>query len=167
MTERDKMKYYSVNSKDRREELAESKAPEKSGILVGSVEQVKDGHVGGDMTERKKFEAWFLSLDTTNDKDLKLMPKSESGLDTLYKFSWVEKMWQAWQGRAAQDVWVKFEDEMPVDKAPIAMIGLDVAVGTFNKYTTDPYCGWVENGGYVRWPHPFNPTHWKYVDIEE
>lgn len=27
-------------------------------------------------------------------------------------------------------------------------------------YTTDPYCIWVEDGEFVRWPHRFPPTHW-------
>ena len=28
-------------------------------------------------------------------------------------------------------------------------------------YTTDPYCVWPgDDGGWVRWPHPFPPTHW-------
>ena len=30
-----------------------------------------------------------------------------------------------------------------------------------NPYTTDPWCVWPdENGGFVRWPHHFPPTHW-------
>lgn len=29
------------------------------------------------------------------------------------------------------------------------------------RYTSDPYCVWPGyTGGWVRWPHPFRPTHW-------
>lgn len=27
-------------------------------------------------------------------------------------------------------------------------------------YTTDPYYVWRVVNGFVRWPHPFPPTHW-------
>lgn len=28
-------------------------------------------------------------------------------------------------------------------------------------YTSDPWCTWrTLDGGFARWPHPFEPTHW-------
>lgn len=35
------------------------------------------------------------------------------------------------------------------------------------KYTSDPYCVWLENGEYVRWPHPFPPTHYLELPVEK
>lgn len=36
--------------------------------------------------------------------------------------------------------------------------GFGVRDGTYN---TDPYCVWIDSGGeFVRWPHPFQPTHY-------
>lgn len=34
------------------------------------------------------------------------------------------------------------------------------------KYTSDPYCVWIENGKFVRWPHPFPPTHYAVLPDE-
>jgi hypothetical protein len=57
-------------------------------------------------------------------------------------------------------------DWMPIDTAPLTkkpmfvVIGIDVKVGN-TTYTTDPYCVWRrEDGKFVRWMHPFPPTHW-------
>lgn len=59
----------------------------------------------------------------------------------------------------------------PIDTAPAAgerpismflVMGIEVAVGdSCHLYTTDPYAVWRDNeGGFVRWPHEFAPTHW-------
>ena len=37
--------------------------------------------------------------------------------------------------------------------------GLSAPGGGY-RYTTDPWCVWYSNGEFVRWPHPFPPTHW-------
>lgn len=42
------------------------------------------------------------------------------------------------------------------------VIGIDVKVGV-SKYTTDPYCVWVDLRGdplFIRWIHKFSPTHY-------
>lgn len=57
-------------------------------------------------------------------------------------------------------------------KGMFVVIGLDVLIPRVNKqYTTDPYCVWLNRNPllkiqevlaekFVRWPHPFPPTHW-------
>lgn len=54
----------------------------------------------------------------------------------------------------------------PIDTAPKDGLVMFV-VRAFNvewkpgfRYTSDPYCVWVERGEFVRWPHAFAPTHW-------
>jgi len=57
---------------------------------------------------------------------------------------------------------------LPISTAPkvrepyrmFVVIAVDVRVGNGTRYTTDPYCVWPEDGKFVRWPHPFPPTHW-------
>lgn len=34
-------------------------------------------------------------------------------------------------------------------------------------YTTDPYCVWKEGSEYVRWPHPFPPTHFFELPVDK
>ncbi len=31
---------------------------------------------------------------------------------------------------------------------------------TSHVYNTDPYCVWKDGDKFVRWPHPFQPTHY-------
>lgn len=46
-----------------------------------------------------------------------------------------------------------------------------VAIAVLPNYTTDPWCVWYQpenltneqNCGFVRWPHPFPPTHWLQI----
>lgn len=46
-----------------------------------------------------------------------------------------------------------------------------VAVAVLDGYTTDPWCVWYQQEnptpenkcGFVRWPHPFPPTHWMEI----
>ncbi len=53
----------------------------------------------------------------------------------------------------------------PISKAPTNTKAMFV-VKAFNvkiggvSYTSDPYCVWSENGKFIRWPHPFSPTHY-------
>jgi hypothetical protein len=59
---------------------------------------------------------------------------------------------------------------LPIESHPkghkmFAVIGKDVNIkpGKMDgvHYTTDPYyVFWREKEGFVRWPHPFPPTHW-------
>ena len=58
---------------------------------------------------------------------------------------------------------------LPIEQAPKGCRTMFVVRG-FNvtnenchvrNYTTDPYCVWPgKDGGWVRWPHPFPPTHY-------
>jgi hypothetical protein len=59
----------------------------------------------------------------------------------------------------------------PIETAPqgtkpstmFAVIAKDVVVCSNGvPYTTDPYYVWRDSDGegFVRWPHPFPPTHW-------
>ena len=34
-------------------------------------------------------------------------------------------------------------------------------------YTTDAYCVWRDGAEYVRWPHPFPPTHFFELPTEK
>ena len=65
--------------------------------------------------------------------------------------------------------WKSF-DEMSIEEMQrlastremFVVIGIDVEWGV-SKYTTDPYCVWVDLHGFpqfVRWPHKFSPTHY-------
>lgn len=56
---------------------------------------------------------------------------------------------------------------LPIESHPkghqmFAVIAQDVVVSSNGvPYTTDPYyVFWREKEGFVRWPHPFRPTHW-------
>lgn len=57
---------------------------------------------------------------------------------------------------------------LPISTAPkvrephqmFVVIAVDVRAGNGTRYTTDPYCVWPEGSKFVRWPHPFPPTHW-------
>jgi hypothetical protein len=58
---------------------------------------------------------------------------------------------------------------MPIESAPkegrtmFVVQGFNVtnANAHARNYTTDPYCVWPgELGGWCRWPHAFQPTHW-------
>ena len=54
----------------------------------------------------------------------------------------------------------------PQERKPFSMFVV-IAIQTTEAspsgvpYTSDPYCVWRErDGSFVRWPHPFPPTHW-------
>lgn len=58
---------------------------------------------------------------------------------------------------------------MPIESAPkegremFVVKAFDVTYPEcgVRRYTSDPYCVWPgDDGGWVRWPHPFPPTHW-------
>lgn len=61
-----------------------------------------------------------------------------------------------------------FDDWQPIETAPksrkmFVVIAKDICpiAGSGYKYTSDPYCVWRhELEGFVRWPHPYPPTHW-------
>lgn len=57
------------------------------------------------MTDRNKeqFEQWYLSLPHTSKSGLVLMPKSESGLEILYRDGVTQCMFDAWKARADKD----------------------------------------------------------------
>lgn len=48
---------------------------------------------------RIKFEEWHLSLHGSTFEDIEPMPKSESGLEFMYKYLDTQLAWQAWQAR--------------------------------------------------------------------
>ena len=53
----------------------------------------------------------------------------------------------------------------PKDRKMFVVQAFDVETGLSTpsggcRYTTDPWCVWYSNGEFVRWPHPFPPTHW-------
>lgn len=58
------------------------------------------------------------------------------------------------------DQWLDITLDPPADKEMVVFRGFNIQQGTANNYTTDPYCGWIQNGEFVRWPHPFPPTHY-------
>lgn len=59
--------------------------------------------------------------------------------------------------------WKPIETAPQEDKTIFVVKGFNVCNGfTGSKpYTSDPYCVWPDgNGGFARWPHKFQPTHW-------
>ena len=64
-------------------------------------------------------------------------------------------MKNSWQ--PIEDLPAKFKTsrEMFVVKA------IKVNFENVKSYTSDPYCVWYDkhNGNFLRWPHPFKPTH--------
>jgi hypothetical protein len=44
----------------------------------------------------------------------------------------------------------------------------DVVLEGGYLYTTEPYCVWLEDGGFIcsRWPHSFKPTHFCLLSEE-
>lgn len=58
--------------------------------------------------------------------------------------------------------WIGVNERMPDENRQVVFRAFDVDIGDGRKYTTDPYCGWVNCvGEFVRWPHnAIPPTHW-------
>lgn len=57
------------------------------------------------------------------------------------------------------EIWLPIEDA-PVGREMFVVKAIDVTGFSSGKYTSDPYCVWQEKKGeFVRWPHPFAPTH--------
>ena len=95
--------------------------------------------------------------------------------EPLKPMEWQQFMWTAAQveaerqrcymlGVAAASQW------RPIETAPRLGRTMYVVRGFFvtnvnahvRDYTTDAYCVWPDpDGGWVRWPHTFPPTHWK------
>ena len=54
-------------------------------------------------------------------------------------------------------------DSIKASRGMFVVIAKDVQIMPGRTYTTDPYCVWYEatrkDGAFVRWPHPFPPTH--------
>lgn len=49
----------------------------------------------------------------------------------------------------------------PTDRQMFVARAFNQKVGVGNYiYTSDAYCVWREGDGFVRWPHPYQPTHW-------
>lgn len=55
--------------------------------------------------------------------------------------------------------WQSIESAPKNRKRMFVVIAKDIIVHGRN-YTSDPYCVWVEDGVFCRWPHKFLPTHW-------
>lgn len=55
-------------------------------------------------------------------------------------------------------------DTYKSEKRMFVVIGINVPKG--RKYTTDPYCVWLnEDGTFSRWPHDFEPTHFMELPV--
>ena len=59
--------------------------------------------------------------------------------------------------------WINLNNQKPKEKQMVVFIAKDVEGVCSGLYTSDPYCGWIQNGQFVRWPHEFNTTH--YMEI--
>ena len=57
--------------------------------------------------------------------------------------------------------WIDLSTEKPKQKEMVVFIAIDADIGSGRKYTTDPYCGWMDcDGNIARWPHnALAPTH--------
>ena len=56
---------------------------------------------------------------------------------------------------------------LPIDTAPqdsrvmFVVRAYNAEIGRGHLYTSDPWCVWSDDfGRFMRWPHPFPPTHW-------
>lgn len=65
-----------------------------------------------------------------------------------------------------QECWSLIEvlpDFIKYSRKIFVVIAKDVEIMPGKTYTTDPYCVWYEESReddvFVRWPHPFPPTH--------
>lgn len=65
-----------------------------------------------------------------------------------------------------QEYWSLIEDipnSIKISRKMFVVIAKDIEIMSGKTYTTDPYCVWYEEsreeGAFVRWPHPFPPTH--------
>lgn len=66
------------------------------------------------------------------------------------------------KGIEGKQVWQPIETAPRDTKTMFVVKAFDVKPSPkyTGLYTTDPYCVWVEDGEFVRWPHLFPPTHW-------
>lgn len=57
--------------------------------------------------------------------------------------------------------WISLLEENPAEKEIVVFIAIDADIGKGRRYTTDPYCGWMDYDGNIsRWPHnALPPTH--------
>lgn len=67
--------------------------------------------------------------------------------------------------------WLKIEnlpDHWKTDRGMFVVKAFDVFPNNQSpmKYTTDPYCVWMEDGEFIRWPHSFPPTHYMVLAEE-
>ena len=63
--------------------------------------------------------------------------------------------------------WIALSNRKPEEKQMVVFRAFDVDIGGGRKYTTDPYCGWIDCvGRFARWPHnAMPPTHWLEIPI--
>lgn len=62
----------------------------------------------------------------------------------------------------------KAQGWLPIETAPrnqmemfiVRGFNTRIGMGAYAGYTTDAYAVWADEGNFVRWPHPFRPTHW-------
>lgn len=63
-----------------------------------------------------------------------------------------------------QQLWKPIENLPPYyNRSPkmFVVIAKDVEIYNGQRYTTDPYCVWLNEGDIChRWPHLFQPTHY-------
>ena len=58
--------------------------------------------------------------------------------------------------------WLPIESSPRHTKEMFVVRAFDVLING-HKYTSDPYCVWADKAEFVRWPHPFEPTHWMRI----
>lgn len=116
---------------------------------------------------RKEFEVWAEEY----GHNIERYP----GVPLMYLEDDTAYGWAAWQAAlAAQPQAPQGSEWLPIETAPkvfgdgakpmFVVCAFNVRNGfTGGKpYTTDPYCVWAQkDGGYMRWPHKFSPTHWQ------
>lgn len=63
--------------------------------------------------------------------------------------------------------WIALSERKPEEKQMVVFRAFDVDISGGRKYTTDPYCGWIDCvGRFTRWPHnAMPPTHWLEIPI--
>lgn len=60
------------------------------------------------------------------------------------------------------DTFTPLSEEIPNDMEMVIFIA-EIKTNSGIYYITDPYCGWISDGKFKRWPHPTPPTHFKRI----
>lgn len=125
-------------------------------VVWGRVEGIVCEYCGEDMDISERAEEGYSELVNANKELVQILS------DGIKEF---HKALMNTQSNSNSLPWKPFS-ECTKERKMAVFIAVDVIVTTMGMpYTTDPYCGWLESDGSItRWPHPFKPTHFFYIE---